>query len=323
MIIRFFNSSFFMMPRPSKRKSVYREKDSNGRWKKVCHEEEWGNEDDSEWEGEVNISNEKSIYDTITKKPLELKWTKKAHLEKQRRGSYSNGKTKKSTYYDKYGPNGSFTLAAKGTAKITKYLQPINNVESPASLPEDFLDVLDDLDDDDDGEEEDQQSNIQEKLEILKEELCTQEKNLSVVEYNKKRAVFEYLNHLDPNGKGKIRASETSSQLVYIDALPHRARTIRHWATYWLEHNHLPFSRQGKHQKTIRLIDDEDTAERCKVLVRSQDGTITPLKFKEFIEEKLLVDTGIIKKKTITLRTAERWLNVLGYFYQSQKQGNC
>src|SRR6266498_2116275 len=307
-----------MMPRPSKRKSVHRERDSNGRWKKLCHDlfvDEWGNEDDSEWEGEVNMPNEMSIFETITKKPLELIWTKNAQLEKNKRGSYLTGKTKKSTFYDKYGPSGSFTLAAKGTAKITKFLRPINN---DATLPDDFLEVLDDADD----EEQDQLSELWERLEILREELRAQEKNLSVVEYNKKRAIFEYFNHLDSNGKKKTKASETALQLVYIDVSLYRARAIRNWATYWLEYNRLPFSHQGKHQKTIRLIDDEDTAEKCRAWIRSQGGTITPLKFKDFIEEKLLVDTGISKKKTITLRTAERWLNVLGYSYQSQKQGD-
>jgi len=164
-------------------------------------------------------------------------------------------------------------------------LQPVNSNASPALLPDDFLEVLDDVDD----EERNQQSDILERLEILKKELCEQQKNLSVVNYNKKRAIFEYLNHLDSNGKGKIKASETASQLVYIDALPYRARAIRNWATYWLEYDRLPFSYQGKHQKTIRLIDDEDTAEKCQSWIRSQGGTIMPLKFKEFIEEKLLV----------------------------------
>jgi hypothetical protein len=157
------------MPRPSKRKSVYRERDSNGRWKKLHQElfveEEWGNEDDSGWEGEVNMLNEMSIFETITKKPLELIWTKNAQLEKHKRGPYLAGKTKKSIFYDKYGPSGSFTLAAKGTAKITKFLQPVNNDVSPELLSDDFLEILDDIDD----EEQIQQFSVQEKLEILKE----------------------------------------------------------------------------------------------------------------------------------------------------------
>ena len=87
------------------------------------------------------------------------------------------GKTKKSTFYDKYGPSGSFTLAAKGTAKITKFLQPVNNDASPELLPDDFLEVLNDIDD----EEQIQQFSIQEKLEILKEKFHAQKKNLSML----------------------------------------------------------------------------------------------------------------------------------------------
>jgi hypothetical protein len=91
--------------------------------------------------------NEMSIFETITKKPLELIWTKNAQLEKHKQGPYLAGKTKKSTFYDKYGPSRSFTLAAKGTAKITKFLQLVNNDVSPELLPDDFLEILDDIDD--------------------------------------------------------------------------------------------------------------------------------------------------------------------------------
>ncbi|CAI2197823.1 876_t:CDS:2, partial [Funneliformis geosporum] len=90
-------------------------------------------------------------------------------------------------------------------------------------------------------------------------------------------------------------------------------------ANYWLQYNHLLISHQGKHQKTVRLIDDEDIAEKCHTWIRSQSGTTTPLKFKEFVEEKLLVNSGILKKKTISIATAACWLNVLRYSFQSQK----
>ncbi|CAH1770324.1 11282_t:CDS:2, partial [Entrophospora sp. SA101] len=59
-------------------------------------------------------------------------------------------------------------------------------------------------------------------------------------------------------------------------------------------------SRQGKHQKTIRIIDDEDIAEKCHMWI----GTITPLKFKNFVEQKLLVENGITKKKDISVKSA-------------------
>lgn len=295
------------MTRPSKRKIIAREqeRDNIGKFtKKQRNIDDWGNEDDSGWDDEIDLRNEKII------KPLELNWTVDAYLEKKKRGPYLTGKTKKSTHFDKYGPSGSFTKAAKGTAKITTFMK------KSQSVPDDFDEILD-MDDD----EEQNHLDLIEKIENLKTELVKQQKTLTVTEYNKKRAVFEYLKRLDDNGKGKMKASIEAAKLVFIEYAPYKPRTIQYWANFWLKYNHLPVSRQGKHQKMVRLIDEEDIAEECHTWIRSQGGTTTPLKFKEFIEQKLLINTGITKKKTICVDTAARWLNVLGYFFQSQKQG--
>ena len=42
-------------------------------------------------------------------------------LEKIKWGPYKKEKISKSTYYDKYGPNGTLTKAAAGTKKITNF----------------------------------------------------------------------------------------------------------------------------------------------------------------------------------------------------------
>ena len=68
-------------------------------------------------------------------------WSNDAYLERKKRGSYLTGKTKISTYFDKYGPSGSFTKAAKGTKKITTFL--IKN-----SIPDDFDEILDESEND-------------------------------------------------------------------------------------------------------------------------------------------------------------------------------
>ena len=44
-----------------------------------------------------------------------------AKLERSRRGPYKVGKPPKSTYYDKWGPSGSWTMAAKGTPKLESF----------------------------------------------------------------------------------------------------------------------------------------------------------------------------------------------------------
>ena len=74
------------------------------------------------------------------RKKVELVWSNNAYLERKKRGPYLTGKTKKSTYFDKYGPSGSFTKAAKGTKKITFLIKN--------SIPDDFDKILGDSEND-------------------------------------------------------------------------------------------------------------------------------------------------------------------------------
>src|SRR3989337_3858545 len=119
---------------------------------------------------EVFLPNEKE-------KNCELVWTDSAHLEQKKRGPYLTGTTKKSTYFDKYGPSGSFTKAAKGTLDI---LTLINKQSNP--------------------ENKHDQLNLKERIEGLRIELKEKQKSFSVSEFNKTRAIFEYLKRLDDNG---------------------------------------------------------------------------------------------------------------------------
>ena len=123
---------------------------------------------------------------------------------------------------------------------------------------DDFVEILDDMD----GEEWNQ-LDIGEKINNLKTELRKQQKILMVIDYNKKHTIYEYLKRLDENKKGKMKASKEAAQLIFIDCLPYRARTIQYWANFWLQHNYLPMSCQEKHKKTIRLIDNEDIVGEC------------------------------------------------------------
>ncbi len=138
---------------------------------------------------------------------------------------------------------------------------------------------------------------------------------MTVIEYNQKRAIFEYLIRLDSNGCGKIYASLEVAKIVFVDGGLWKARRIRYFAKYWLINNELLISKQGKHQKTIRIIDDEDIAKRCRVWIHKQNYKITSALFKKFVEQELLSSINIIKK-IITLMIAVRWLNILSYSFQ-------
>ncbi|GBC21156.2 hypothetical protein RIR_jg24235.t1 [Rhizophagus irregularis DAOM 181602=DAOM 197198] len=276
--------------------------------------EEWGDDDDSGWEDEFDLEKEKNTQSKLMM--IELEWDVNNEFEKKKRGPYSACKTPKSTYYDKWGPSGSFTKAAFGTSKITSFF-PVYKAQSNTDHN------IENESEQSGSEEENicKVTNIDARMKALKEELGSQHNKMKVNEYNKKRAIFEYLKLSDENGGGKMEASLNVARMVFVDGGVWKARQIRNWANYWLLHNALPISYQGKHQKTIRLIDDEDVAEECHAWIRDQNYKVMPIKFKEFIEHNLLAKLEINKKKTINISTAVRWLHILGYTKQRQKQG--
>jgi len=73
-------------------------------------------------------------------------------------------------------------------------------------------------------------------------------------------------------------------------------------------------------RKTSRIIDNEDIADMCYKWIRNNKSHTTLHQFKEFVQNILLPKTGI-NKNVISISTARRWLNILRYYYQQQKQG--
>ncbi|CAB4483663.1 unnamed protein product [Rhizophagus irregularis] len=140
-------------------------------------EEDWGDDDDSEWEEDIDLTLSEANYKRLLE--LELIWKKNAHLEKKIRRPYLTGLTKKSTFYDNYGPSGKWTKAEEGTSKLTSFFSPKNKE----------IEILTE----DDGWNF---KGVEVKIEDLKEELRRDQYKMSVIEYNKKRAIFEMLKQI-------------------------------------------------------------------------------------------------------------------------------
>ncbi|UZO27543.1 uncharacterized protein OCT59_019736 [Rhizophagus irregularis] len=140
-------------------------------------EEDWGDDDDSEWEEDIDLTLSEANYKRLLE--LELIWKKDAHLEKKTRRPYLTGLTKKSTFYDNYGPSGKWTKAEEGTSKLTSFFSPKNKE----------IEILTE----DDGWNF---KGVEVKIEDLKEELRRDQYKMSVIEYNKKRAIFEMLKQI-------------------------------------------------------------------------------------------------------------------------------
>ena len=90
--------------------------------------------------GEVNVDSEaeQDICNRLLRDDIWLKWRPDANLEKNSRGPYKVGKTPKSTYYDKWGPSGSWTAAAKGVPKLDFFSQAEGNNQQ-VELVQDIL----------------------------------------------------------------------------------------------------------------------------------------------------------------------------------------
>ncbi len=104
---------------------------------------------------------------------------------------------------------------------------------------------------------------------------------MTVTKYNKKKAIYEYLTCLD---NGKMHASLEAAKIIFVDGGSWKAWRIWYNANYWLHNNKLSASKHRKHQKTIRLIDDENIAEKCQIWIHKQNFKATLATFKEFVE---------------------------------------
>ncbi|CAG8722950.1 9111_t:CDS:1, partial [Acaulospora morrowiae] len=103
--------------------------------------DEWGDEEDSNWEDEIDF--QESRKEHLTKQALELVWKDNTVLENQKRGPYLVGPTKKSTYYEKWGPNGAYTIATKGTKKINEYFSSRDDSNSNSLFSDEVLNNVD------------------------------------------------------------------------------------------------------------------------------------------------------------------------------------
>ena len=91
---------------------------------------------------------------------------------------YLTGPTKKSTFYDNYGPSGKWTKAAEGASKLTSFFRSKNK-----EITENEID--DDIEETFMGDEWNFKE-IELKVKKLKEKLKSNQYKISVIKYNKK-----------------------------------------------------------------------------------------------------------------------------------------
>ncbi|CAG8652896.1 7579_t:CDS:2, partial [Scutellospora calospora] len=120
-----------------------------------------------------------------------------------------------------------------------------------------------------------------------------------------------------------MKASEAAAHIVYVNPNPYKYKRVRFLGNFFLRHESFPLSHRSRHQKYKRLVDDEDVALKCRQWIReeSEVNGVSLSQFKQYIDSAILPEYTGGTRKSISLRTAKRWLNVLGCQFKKYRKG--
>lgn len=137
-------------------------------------------------------------------------------------------------------------------------------------------------------------------------------------------AVLRLLQCLTNDHRNKHRSSEMIANVLFgKSGASYRARTIRDWSDYYVEHLELPLLRQGKFQKTKSLIDDEDIRIACRSYLRSlRADQRDAFSFMTWVNGNLEAECGFDYDIDISERTARNWLHKLQFDYDEYRTGS-
>ncbi|KAJ7165213.1 hypothetical protein C8R46DRAFT_836022, partial [Mycena filopes] len=106
---------------------------------------------------------------------------------------------------------------------------------------------------------------------------------------------------------------------------PYRARSIRRWIHSFLAHKKLPLHRYGQYHSSI--LNDEDFSDSIKLHLQhlsAKDGHFTAQSLVDFVaspEIQQKLEDADIRKRSISVWTARRWLKRLDWRYGRRRNG--
>jgi len=123
------------------------------------------------------------------------------------------------------------------------------------------------------------------------------------------------------DGMGKVEAAEIASECLPGGA-SRTARCILNWTNVFLATGRLPVSNQGKHQKSVSLLSDEDVSIRIRDwLIETSKVHRTPEKLAKWVNHSLLLEMTGTCMSNVSVCSVRRWMNTLGYKYGIWKKG--
>ena len=144
--------------------------------------------------------------------------------------------------------------------------------------------------------------------------------NVLVYDYLRLLSISRFIQLL-LDGKGKMDASIQIAKTVWNKG-DYMARCIRMWGDYYIQSGELFSYHQGKHTKIAGLLHDKDFAEGCREWLQKQPPELrSPGALKMYIEEILLPKMMGCTKDTISEKTCQTYMRMLGYKYNERKKG--
>ncbi len=137
----------------------------------------------------------------------------------------------------------------------------------------------------------------------------------------KKLAVRNYFEHIILNPRSRVTESENVAKYCFgLKHYKNHARRVRRWGEHYYKYQTFEVSKRGLHPKSESLINDEDVQIGLKAHLRTMKvESITAQTFARCADQYFILHN--IERKTVSERTARRWLHVLGYEMWSYKQG--
>jgi hypothetical protein len=149
-------------------------------------------------------------------------------------------------------------------------------------------------------------------------------KGISKYDFVRLMATKRYLLKILSNPESKMESSiQVASELYPESNTEWKARSIRQWASHFLQHSSLPTLNQGRHQKVSSLVDCEDVQRECLLWLRTTNhNLINGRSFSQWVSSELHLRLDYSDSIKLSPRQATRWLNKLGFEYQQHKQSH-
>jgi len=213
--------------------------------------------------------------------------------------------------------------SAVGSHSIESYFirNSIREVETEVEIEGDRPD--DELsDDEEDHEREDEDVSEEKIITEINEHLSNKEnqKTIGIEERAKLEAVLQYLR------LRQIGMNQTYARIQVATAngkSSYWSRCLVHWVKEWKVNKKIVLSRRGKHPKTKSLLTHNDVFLRIGSWLREHHKfDITPRMLQKYVSELILPSLGASNEnKSISEKTALRWLRALGWIYSETKKG--